>query len=403
MRSTKKKNRIFILPLLIFVLYFALQIANLIGSTAVTVAAVEITHNQSFETSGNFIFNAVNVEHNTSGQQIRYICQEGERISEGNSIAAIFSDSSAASISDELTKVREDIEFWESANETSIGLSDNAKIDDQISHLIIELNQNSGQVTTSEMLETSNELKTTILRRNVTTEGSYNVKSQIETLRQTETTLLNSLEQISTWVKAPITGYFTQQNNIGASSLYQSLNEFTLDDLRMVQKTSGDILPNSVGKLIEDFSWYYAVETTADNANLLSEGRTVKIKFTSIEEEEVSAKVERIEKYDDGSAMIVFNGNASMGNLVSQDFVSSEIIVKTYQGIKIPTEAVRILDGKIGTYVSNGSIYTFKEIEPILETEDYYIIEKELKPNAIVVYEEIVISANNLSGEKVIE
>ena len=51
-----------------------------------------------------------------------------------------------------------------------------------------------------------------------------------------------------------------------------------------------------------------------------------------------------------------------------------DIIKRTYKGIKVPKEAIRLSGGKEGVYVISGSRAVFKEVTRLFETNSFYIV-----------------------------
>ena len=69
------------------------------------------------------------------------------------------------------------------------------------------------------------------------------------------------------------------------------------------------------------------------------------------------------------------------------------LVYNNYSGLKIPREAVRVVNGAKGVYVSGGTTVKFKLIRELLSVDDYYIVDMN-KDNYPLVEKEKIIDDN---------
>ena len=111
---------------------------------------------------------------------------------------------------------------------------------------------------------------------------------------------------------------------------------------------------------------------------------------------------------EDDSIVLVFStGNVPEGfNFLRKQSV--EIVQQTYTGYRVPVSSVRIIDGKQGVFVKKGNLAVFKEIEPLVEIDGYFIVAQQDKQDddhsdKLAMYDLIITKGKNLYENKVIQ
>ena len=86
-----------------------------------------------------------------------------------------------------------------------------------------------------------------------------------------------------------------------------------------------------------------------------------------------------------------------------------QIIEESYTGYKVPSNAVRVINGKKGVYILSGNTVKFKEITVLVEQDGYFIVEE--RPSyyedpdcydKLGLYDMIIVSGKNLYDGKII-
>jgi hypothetical protein len=79
------------------------------------------------------------------------------------------------------------------------------------------------------------------------------------------------------------------------------------------------------------------------------------------------------------------------------------VVADTHEGLRVPKEALRLLDGKWGVYTLSGAVARFKPIEWICETENAYIVEPaESQSKGLYYYDKIIVTGKEISEGKVV-
>ena len=131
----------------------------------------------------------------------------------------------------------------------------------------------------------------------------------------------------------------------------------------------------------------------------------MKLKFQDKTLPDVSAKVVRISEPEGENVLVLFECNTHISDFTKVRKVTASAVIKTYSGLKVPREALRVDDeGQNGVYCLVESQVKFKPVEILFEKDSYYIAEYDSNDTkSLLLYDEIVISAKNLEHKKVIK
>lgn len=101
--------------------------------------------------------------------------------------------------------------------------------------------------------------------------------------------------------------------------------------------------------------------------------------------------------------MVTFSTQLNVSDFIDMRRVSADIIHKTYEGVRIPREAVRLRDGVPGVYVTVANTANWKGIDIIYEGDTFYLIRyKADNKNAVLPGDEIIVTARDLYDGKIL-
>ena len=168
----------------------------------------------------------------------------------------------------------------------------------------------------------------------------------------------------------------------------------------------------TIGKMIEGFTWYLAAEVPAEQAQRLSEGQSLRVNFTQATIETPVTVYAIIQEHNSDTALLILEGTEFSSEMVSMRSQAVEIIIATYSGLKVPKSAVRMLEAtdstgktvqQTGVYILSGGVQKAKIINPLYETEDYYVVEQSAtNANMLVEQDQIIVRGRNLQNNMVV-
>lgn len=252
-------------------------------------------------------------------------------------------------------------------------------------------------------------LKSLVLKRGLAFSNTRRQEVTDEVAR-----LYSEISQLSATAKkgvvsaiAPESGYFSPSvDGFEGILTLDRCDTLTLSEFNKLEsvKRSED-LSAYCGRLATDYKWRFAVSLPAEYAALLSEGQKVKLRFTGDYIGEIRAPVQHIGEEESGFRLVVFSGTTHTSELLGLRHQSADIIMSTYEGIRIPKQALRINEeGKTGVYCLVALQAKFVEIEQIFELDHHYIVSYDPKDTrGLRPGDEIIISSKNLYDGKIVQ
>lgn len=177
-------------------------------------------------------------------------------------------------------------------------------------------------------------------------------------------------------------------------------------DPSKITTTSSDTL----GKVVQDFRWYFAMSVPKENVEDLSVGDSLLLRFAQVSND-IQVSVHDIRKQkNDENALLIVSGMEITPEILSMRYQSVEVIKKIYTGIQVPKNAVRIQTDSEGNsiqgvFILPDSISRFKPIEVLYETGNYYIVKQgtTTQNTGLVVGDRIIVKGRDLEDLKVVK
>jgi putative membrane fusion protein len=240
----------------------------------------------------------------------------------------------------------------------------------------------------------------------------YRDKSELETLikdiKQQIKALDISTGSIKKRVYSPSSGYFASEAD-GFEGSIDSKKIMEITPGEFTALIEADTVKGSkntgIGKIIKDYVWYFAAVTDASKADLFKNLKTVTLKSSNRFYPDVTAKIARISEADDGTTLVVFRIDEHVSEFSSVRKLSTQVVLNTYKGLKVPREALRVdSDGIQGVYCLMDSQARFKKVNVIFEKDSYYIVDYDTaNKDSLLLYDQIIISSKDMEHGKVLK
>lgn len=344
---------------------------------------------------------------------------EGERVSAGGTVAAVYADQASLDRQAEIEALTTRIEQLEYAQEAALSSEVSLKLDTQIMQNILDYRSSLAADRLIKAEESGSKLRNLVLKRDYTYSESEDLSGQITELR---TQLKEARAQAAGSVRrvtAPAAGLYSAVVDGYETVLTpESLEDMTPSQLAGVQ--ADPAVQSEVGKLILGDAWYYAAVMSAETAKELQEsGGSLTLRFTKSVDRDLSVTLVSVGPEENGRAVAVFRGTSYLPQLTLLRQQSAQLIFRTVEGIRVPKEAVRIVtsttekeDGTTataqttGVYCILGKEARFKPVD-VVYTGDSFVLVQAANPEDKEVLrlrpgDEIIIAARNLYDGKVV-
>lgn len=409
--STKRQLwRLLLLGLSVLALvYLVYQVYLATHSAVRTEVARQATVNDTVSADLFVIRNEKYLEADTDGIIIPMV-SSGSRVAAGEGVVAVFDDENAASRYAELEQVQENLNRYtrlsQQKNITAVNLSALGK---RISGDIIDLcaTVDSGDLST--MQTQVYDIRDQLIARQTATGEAVSLETKVTELESRRSALSGKTQEYETLVSEQSGFFIDSADGYELSYPYSKVSEITTDDIKKLMKADPDEIPEKViGKVSSDFDWFLVCNLDADKAKNLKKGESVTIELPYSAVSSVTATVSSKSKADKKEKVaVVFKCNRMNAYIASLRKESGEIVLHTYTGLKIPTDAVRTNeDGEKGVYVLEGNIAKFKQLRT-LYTEDDFLISGETaeegeKGDYVSLYDAVILGGKELYDGKIL-
>ncbi len=336
-----------------------------------------------------------------------YYYKDGAKVPKYATVAAIFDDGGEAHGST-FVELEKQIDFLEKSNIDHVfATSDTANVDRSINEIYYELRSLLEQKNISGLSSKAGSLLTLLNRRAVITGEIKGFDDKIESLKD-ERDSYASFFGNSQMIKTDRSGYFYAEVD-GYESRFTSefAEQMTYDEFSELIRTSPDDTSGAIGKLAYEYKWYLACPVGKNELKGFTAGKNYDIIFESNSSRELSLYLyDTISDSDGDGAILLFMSLDSPEGFEFTRMQPVKIVESSVSGIKVPVEALRIVDGVKGVYILYGSRVYFCTVDIISQNENYYIVavpDLSVTPYGVLcVYDNIIVKGKGIEEGMVI-
>ncbi len=400
--------------------YFGVQAARYFTDPLSTTLAYHYAVEESISVSG-YVARDEQVLSNESSGLLQLLREEGERVSAGGTVAAVFADQASLDLQTEIESLTSRIEQLQYAQEAELGVEITQRLDNQIHQSILSYRAalEAGRFQDAE--EQGDTLRSQVLKRDYSVSGGEDLTAQLQELQSQRQTLQSQAAGSVRRITAPAAGLYSAVVDGYETVLTpESLADLTPSALESV--TADESVQSNVGKLVLGETWYYAAVLTAEEAEELekaADAGELYLRFAQGVDTDLPVTLESIGPEENGRAVAILSGELYLSQLTLLREQSAQIIFSSVEGIRVPREAVRLVtetteneDGTVtettvtGVYCVSGREAEFKPVEVLYSNENFALVEADIASNQELLRlrpgDEVIINARDLYDGKVI-
>ncbi|MBQ6867974.1 MAG: hypothetical protein IJO16_04800, partial [Clostridia bacterium] len=312
--------------MLVFLAYLGYHLYTATGSQIETIDAVSVTAVDKIVTAGVFIRDQYPIEWK-SNEMSEFLVEDGEKVSNGQSVALLFSDESSREQYSHHKELTSRLEVMKEGGAYLFDVSDSAKLSLLIKSAVSEYTdaQISGNI--SEINDATYQLNSLIdlQKNNISTQEEYD--NEIAAL-ESEIAKYKNAAYSGSYIKSNKAGYFFKASD-GFDERYTiaGLETLSCDDIKEAVDQKDAALNYSIGKIVSGFEWYFAVEINDAQVKKLNSHSEVILTFPHVSTKEEPAELVEIRNEGDGRNLAIFKCTHMDGNLLSNRTQQAEIIL----------------------------------------------------------------------------
>ncbi len=401
--TANKGNWLIISVVVLIVLFVVIQFYKVTHIELKTQTATVSTVYDKASSEALFIRDESVVEKAATGVTVPCF-EDGDKINVKGNVAMQFSSSKAAANYSKYTDLTNQIKYYQTLEAQTVGQSANLEtINEDIEQKVINY---ADGLCKNKIGDTAQELDSVLVRRQLIIGEDVDLLSIIENLRDKRNSY-SSFSKPDKYIKTDESGVFSNytdgyENIIDFDKAEEtSVKEFK-SALSAVDK-SKDVADN-VGKLVTSYTWYVQTLVSTDTVKNLENGDYVNIVLKDDSSKEFKAEIVSGADVSLGQkeTLLVLKLNEMDADIAKLRKAEIEIRRNKYEGIKIPSEALHVVDGKKGVYVLIASQIKFREVNIIYSDDDYVLAEyDESNTNSIHLYDKIITQGKDLKDGKV--
>ncbi len=418
--KTVIKNVAIFLLMIFLSVYAFFQILPTFAQKIETETALPVSVYDTTQTTG-YIFREEQLVSGPSNGIAVTLVKDGERLSNGQHFANVYSNADAAKLQEEINAIDRKIEtLSKSVVDTDLYVTDITKTDEAISDNFDELFSKIAKNDLTDTLNIQKDLLVNLNKKDMIVNMTDSYDAEIASLQTQRNAILNRINSMTQKLIAPFSGYYYGDTD-GYETIFDPAELENLTIERFHEIISQPPLQNSTtadfGKIVTDFVWYVVCETDRLSAAKYNIGSYYKLRFTSFSEEEIKLELtDVISETSEDTALLIFRGNTAPEGFPYQRSQQVDIISDGYSGLAVSKQALRVVDGKTGVYILDGDIVRFRLADVIFEDEDYYVISTESAKTAdnqedtedgktyyyLTLYDNVIVSGKSLFDGKII-
>ena len=411
-KSLIKSGWFFISAIILFLaVYLGVSFLLTYGSSITTVVVKKGTAEDLISCEGYFFKNSELILSPESGY-IDCLKEDDEKVKKGEAVVSIYTNEIDANLKKEISDVTEKITALEKTvkYKTSIGADEN-KSEQSIAEEIKKIGRLSDKGDIEEISQIKKNLNLILLRRVNKIDNADETELQI--LNEELSKLKAKQNEQSHTIYAQSAGIFVskvdgteelmslsalEENGITHKKL-QEISRFKPKTKVVTKVDEGE----AVGKLVDNYKWVMVAEVPVSQSELLSVGQEIHMRFSDSDEEPVRGTIIGISGENNGKVIVRIRSNKYSKTVYRSYKSEVQLIKRTYSGIKVPQEALRIVDGKKGVYVLRGDLAKFISVEIKYSDDEWVVVAESDSEGSLKLYDEVILKGRNLYNEKVVK
>lgn len=370
--------------------YFAIQAVRYFGDPLTTTLAYPYEVQMTTALSGYVVREETVLPDDTSGL-LQLQRAEGERVSAGGVIAVAYADQATLDRQQEIQSLETQIEQLQYAADAALGAEVSLRLDTQILQDIIDYRTALAADRLDQAEDCGQSLRSLVLKRDYTYSDTTDFSAQVAELQSQLNQLRSQTGASTRRITAPQAGLYSAVVD-GYETVLTPQAQETLTPSQFSELEPDTSVSSTVGKLILGDTWYYAAVMDQEEAQLLQESGSLQLRFAKGIGQDLDVSLTRVSEPEDGQVVAVFRGNTYLSELTLLRRQSAEVIRETESGIRVPIEAVRLVEetvtGEDGTEttVSRTGVYCivglearFKPVDVVYQNEEFALVRSSLE------------------------
>ncbi len=406
MRSKMLKTLAIVMSAFLLV-YAGFQVWRFFYNPYETEIAINHSVSESIHVNGIAVRTEMIIE-DSYGGSVSYIYEDAEKVLKNRPVAYNHASSDTVTKMQKATELEKEINLLKEASSGVSQLYGSSEfINDQIGSAVLTYSESVSNGKCSGLSAAKDNLLLSINKKTVITGGENYFEERIAVLQQEYDELQAEIDvDAAETVLAPKTGYFISgvdgfENLISKENIYEK----TVEEIEGIINQDVVTVEQKIGKIADNYKWYYVISVEQNEAEMFYEGRTVDINFEGINYS-IEFEVKDIITDDTSeNTVVVMESTTFTSDVASLRQVNADIVFDTISGLKISSSAVRFNENQeIGVFILDRGEVKFRKIETLYEGSGYLIVRwNKSEKTMLQLFDEVFIGGSDIYVGKVID
>lgn len=394
----------FLIALVAF-LGFIIVLINVLGAfgNRITTKVASIGKiEKNIETEG-YIVRDEYVIFSRNGCFIDSAVSEGERVSKGEYLATVYENGTDSTVYNDIKMLNERILSLEKLTIAEGGIHDVQETDNFLKSKILSVIEASHKGNGVYLNDVYYELVNNIDENSASDNNS--VRLLINKLKEEKAHLESSLSGEKTTLFADSAGLYFSSTDGYETILYpEMISDLTVSAYNQLPDNFEVNEEKASAKLVTGYDWYYTFLVDESYADDFEYASVITINFDEHSDEDIKAYVYNISQAENGKCVVTCRIEKYVHYAFANRKIPATIVLDSTEGIKIPRQAVRVVEGQTGVYISKHDLAKFRTIKIIAQDEDYVVVSEGIEgTDNLMVYDEVIVKGNIKTDGQLIE
>ncbi|MCL2158009.1 MAG: hypothetical protein FWH48_01230 [Oscillospiraceae bacterium] len=405
--------------------YFLLQFL-LPFFRAVETERADFEISQDIVETYGYIFRNEEIIYSPGSRYFNYLVEDGQKVAKYQAIAQALSTSADFSAKDQIGQLAQKLDILDKSNINLEFVATNLEKINQDSYAIyLDMLQSVAKGEFGEAGKSKNELLILLNKKQLMT-GEISAAG-FESVMNAAKEQKRQLEDELSAFGIGAADIYANQGGIFYSGFDGYENYFTADAAKnltfeaffeLLQKDPDqNILNNALGKVAYEFDWFIVCQIKKNKTIDFIEGNKYNIIYPLSQNKTIDSTLyKKLEDPESEDVMLIFELTKMPFGFDFSRKQSIQIVFKQTSGIKVPEEALRVIEKEDGTkiegvYVQKGNAVAFRELpkeECLAKFAGYYLYcepskRAETGGGTLQLYEDIIVAGKDLYEGKAIK
>jgi len=386
-------------------IYLAVHFISGYGENTETVSLSEITVEDKLEARCYMLRDEVYITSGVRGV-LHYTVDDGERVRKDQTVADVFANESDVSIQQQIRFIDRRIAILEdSAISDGYVTSSIAKMDNDILNTIISVKRYAGDDEYVRAFSFSDHLLTVLNKKRLVTKQEEGYEAEIARLEGLKQVLTGQMSQSMELVTTPYSGFFSTDLDGYEMLLTPNIvTHINVDDFFAILENSEKVPDNVIGKIITEYEWKILVLVDKKSAGEFTVGKRYDLCFPYSNDSRVPSALldNKIIQTSSDTVLLSFSTLDIPEDFSYMREQTVEIVRSNAKGLRIPKNALRMIDGESGVYVLSGSTVRYKKVEILYTSDAFYLVRGTDAKEPLGIYDDVIVKGKDLYDGKVI-